>query len=119
MSLANILEYYFTLFYCLNKNDYELIVCYHHATYEFQSESTLYSFPECQGTQGCSQNLKEVPQNFREVFNVDYVITNDIIQRNQHCKVITDVKLASWLKKELDFFSFPWQEHLHSKISGE
>ena len=25
-------------------------VCYYHDTYEMQSESTLYSFPECQGT---------------------------------------------------------------------
>ena len=24
-----------------------LTVCYHHVTYEFQSESTLYSLPEC------------------------------------------------------------------------
>ena len=27
-----------------------LTVCYYHVTYEFQSESTLYSLPECQGT---------------------------------------------------------------------
>ena len=27
-----------------------LTVCYYHVTHEFQSESTLYSFPECQGT---------------------------------------------------------------------
>ena len=33
---------------------------------------------------GRSQNLKEVPQNFMEVFNVDDVTTNDIIQKNQH-----------------------------------
>ena len=54
--------------------------------------------------QGCSQNLKEVPQNFTEVFNIDDVAANDVIQRNQHRKekkinlssvVITDVKLAS------------------------
>ena len=53
---------------------------------------------------GCSQNLKEVPQNFTEVFNIDDVTANDVIQRNQHRKekkinlssiVITDVKLAS------------------------
>ena len=25
-------------------------VCYYHVMYEFQSESTLYSLPECQGT---------------------------------------------------------------------
>ena len=25
-------------------------VCYYHVTYEVQSESTLYSLPECQGT---------------------------------------------------------------------
>ena len=24
--------------------------CYYHVTYEFQSESTFYSLPECQGT---------------------------------------------------------------------
>ena len=54
--------------------------------------------------QGRSQNLKEVPQNFTEVFNIDDVTANDVIQRNQHRKgkqinlsyiVITDVKLAS------------------------
>ena len=52
---------------------------------------------------GCSQNLKEVPQNFTEVFNTDDA-ANDVIQRNKHRKekkinlssiVITDVKLAS------------------------
>ena len=55
--------------------------------------------------QGRSQNLNEVPQNFMEVFNIDDVTANGIIQRNQHLKekkminlgsiVITDVKLAS------------------------
>ena len=48
--------------------------------------------------------MKEVPQNFTEVFNVDDVTANDAIQRKQHCKekkinlssiVITDVKFAS------------------------
>ena len=37
-------------------------------------------------TQGRSQNLKEVPQNFTEVFNIDDVTANDVIQRNQHRK---------------------------------
>ena len=37
-------------------------------------------------TQGHSQNLKEVPQNFTEVFNIDDVTANNVIQRNQHCK---------------------------------
>ena len=59
-----------------------------------------------------SQNLKEVPQDFTEVFNVD-----GVIRINQHYKekqtnlssiFITDVKLASHLKKGLEFcFSFP------------
>ena len=31
-------------------NEKDLAVCYYHVTYEFQSESTLYSLPECQGT---------------------------------------------------------------------
>ena len=50
-----------------------------------------------------SQNSKEVPRNFAEVFNIDDVTANDVIQRNQHRKekknlnsiVIIDVKLAS------------------------
>ena len=68
--------------------------------------------------QGRSQNLKEVPQNLTEVFNIDDVTANDVIQRNQHRKgkqinlsyiVITDVKLASQLKKDSEFcFSFLW-----------
>ena len=33
---------------------------------------------------GCSQNLKEVPQNFMEVFNVDDATANRVIQKNQH-----------------------------------
>ena len=37
-------------------------------------------------TQGCSQNLEKVPQNFKEVFNIDDVIAKDVIQRNQHRK---------------------------------
>ena len=54
--------------------------------------------------QGRSQKLKEVPQNFTEVFNIHDVTSNDVIQRNQHRKekriklssiVVTDVKLAS------------------------
>ena len=54
--------------------------------------------------QGRSQNLKEVPQNFTEVFDIDDVTANEVIQRNQHYKekniysssiVVTDVKLAS------------------------
>ena len=36
--------------------------------------------------QGRSQNLKEVPENFKEVFNIDEVTANDVTQRNQHCK---------------------------------
>ena len=59
---------------------------------------------KCQGLnwgQGRSQNLKEVHQNFTEVFHIDDVTANDVIQRNQHRKkklssiVITDVQLAS------------------------
>ena len=37
-------------------------------------------------SQGRSQNLKEVPQNFRDVFDIDDLTANDIIQRNQHRK---------------------------------
>ena len=37
-------------------------------------------------TQGRSQNLKELPQNFTEVFNIDDVTANDAIQRNEHPK---------------------------------
>ena len=37
-------------------------------------------------TQGRSQNLKEVPQNFLEVLNIDDVTANDVIQRNHIAK---------------------------------
>ena len=33
-----------------------------------------------------SQNLKEVPKNVTEVFNIDGIKANDVIQRNQHDK---------------------------------
>ena len=33
---------------------------------------------------GRSQNLKEVPQNLMETFNVDDVTANDVTQKNQH-----------------------------------
>ena len=34
-----------------------MTVCYYHVTYEFQSELTLYSVPECQGTPCSKQAL--------------------------------------------------------------
>ena len=34
--------------------------------------------------QGRSQNLKGVPRNFMEVFKVDDVTANDVIQEKQH-----------------------------------
>ena len=37
-----------------------------------------------ESNQECSQNLKEVPQNFMEVFNVDDATANKVIQKNQH-----------------------------------
>ena len=77
---------------------------------------------------GSSENLKQVPQNFTEVLNIDDITDNDVIQKNQHrtekeinlgSKVIIDVKLASWLKKDSEIcFSFLWKEHCHSKIPG-
>ena len=36
--------------------------------------------------QGRSQNLREVPQNFTEGFNIDDVTANDVMQRNEHRK---------------------------------
>ena len=39
------------------KMDIMLTVCYYHVTYAFQSESTLYSWPECQGT-FCSKQAR-------------------------------------------------------------
>ena len=47
--------------------------------------------------QGHIQNLKEVPQNFTEVFNIDDVADDDVMQRNQHCK-----------QKALEFHSNHW-----------
>ena len=33
----------------LENNGKNMSVCYYRATYELQSESTLYSLPECEG----------------------------------------------------------------------
>ena len=35
-------------------------------------------------SQGLSQKLKEVPQNLMQVFNVDGVAANNVIQKNKH-----------------------------------
>ena len=49
-------EYLVNFSYCtkflprIHKYKLILTVCYYHVTYELQSESTLYSLPECQGT---------------------------------------------------------------------
>ena len=41
----------------LQVKKYYLTVCYYHVMYEFQSESTLYSLAECQGTPFLKQAL--------------------------------------------------------------
>ena len=41
---------------------------------------------EWRAGQGRSQNLREVPQNFTEVFNIHDVRANDVIQINQFRK---------------------------------
>ena len=45
--------------------------------------------------QGSSQNLKEVPQNFTEVFNVDGVTASDLMWGNQHLKEKNKLELQS------------------------
>ena len=37
-----------------------MTVCYYDVTYEFESESTLYSLPECQGTLSSKQAISDV-----------------------------------------------------------
>ena len=89
--------------------------------FDFDFLSVVFLF------KGRRQNLKEVPQNFTEVFNIVDVTANYIIQRNQNRKekkinlssiVITDVKIASKSKDSEFCFSFLWQEHCHSNIPG-
>ena len=45
------------------KTNWNLTVCYYHVTYEFQSESTLYSLPECQETLLEALNIYETSNN--------------------------------------------------------
>ena len=52
-----------------------------------------------------SHNLKAVPQNFTEVFNIDNVTLDDAIQRKS-------------TSQRIEFFPFLWQKHCHSKIPG-
>ena len=44
----------------------------------------LKAHKQCTKSQARRQNLKAVPQNFMEVFKVDDVTTNDVIQKKQH-----------------------------------
>ena len=49
-----------------------MAVCYYHVTCEFQSESTLHSLPECQGTP-CSKQASisdMVPASFKEFLDI-------------------------------------------------
>ena len=48
-TLKNLCQHHFTSEKRKRKNRFLQSVCYYHVTYEFQSESTLYSVPECQG----------------------------------------------------------------------
>ena len=41
-------------------------------------------FAKLQHVQGHGHNLKEVPQRSTEVFNIDDIIANEVMQRNQH-----------------------------------
>ena len=60
-----------------------MTVCYYHAMYEFQSESTLYSVPECEGTP-CS---KQVFFNyFTNILNVFSVILPEEFSTQLHVK---------------------------------
>ena len=42
---------------CIYYDIWFLTVCYYHVTYDFQSESTIYNLPECQGTP-CSKQAR-------------------------------------------------------------
>ena len=63
-------------FTCFSKND--------HTFPQFFSK--LISIGCLSLIQGRSQNLKEVPQSFTEVFYVDDVNSSDIMRRNQYRK---------------------------------
>ena len=41
---------YVTVWLKMGLSSHNKIVCYYHVTYDFEIESTLLSFPECQGT---------------------------------------------------------------------
>ena len=55
---------------------YQVLCCYY---YKQQAKLSVIN-------QERSQNLKEIPQNFKKVFNVDDATDSDIIQWNQHRK---------------------------------
>ena len=70
--------------------------CYYHVTYEFQSESTVYSLPECQGT----PYLKQAPylkflSESNEIGTHIQLVRKWIL--NQLGKLAFKVSLANWL----------------------
>ena len=64
--------------------DFVLTVCYYHVTYEFQSESTLYSLPECEGTP-CSKQASFLKFKWQQSDSNQQpliALTKLILQRN-------------------------------------
>ena len=91
-------------------------VCYYHVTYEFQSESTLHSLPECHGTP-CSKQApylkfkwqqrdsltfrQTIACGFTQKLVRDMIITYSQMHRTdkywQHSSIIWPVWLNGWL----------------------
>ena len=69
-----------------------LTVCYHHVKYEFQSESTPYSLPECQGTP-CSKQAPYLK------FNLVAVSFFDLVEFYE--RLTTHIRNLSIIRKDL------------------
>ena len=67
--------------------------------------------------QGRSQNLREVPQNFTEVFNIDDVTANDVMQRNEHRKEKNKLEFIFKLPKLPNRYIIKFVSDYYEKLS--
>ena len=95
------------------------IVCYYHVTYEFQSESTPCSLPECQGT----PYLKQVPiwslSDSNVIWTHNHLVCNQTLNHLARLARWLGCVVSTYLYGAFDCFLLPCMSsrvNLHSSL---